>query len=700
MGTAGYMSPEQVRGKVVDKRSDIFSFACVLYEMLAGVQAFRGDTVADSIGATLHKEHDQSLLPANTPANVKRLLHRCLAKNRQERLRDIGDARIELVATEPSDNSSSPSVSKMHLAMAAAAVLVAVALTFGIAYLVFPRQNPLNLHAAINLPAGFRLDNVNSSLALSSDGTILAFTATGTDGLQRLWIRSMNGLESQALTGTDDASYPFWSPDGQSLGFFSRHKLKTIELGTGTVRALCDAPNGRGGSWGGRGIIVFAPDYQTGLFTIPASGGTPVQVTTLKEENETHRHPFFLADGRHVLFVRALPSVNKSDGIYWLDLDNGRTAKVVDSSSQALYANGYLIFERGTALMAQPFDMKALQATGQAVIVAEDVQSNSGRYLGEFSLSQAGMLVYVTGSQYSVSRLTIYGEDGNKLSDIGQPAIFSELIQISPDGRKIAAAVARPDGIFDIWIFDVNGGNGRRLTFAADGRTAPVWSRDNSRLLFQDLKGQLYEQPQDGSTPERKLKIQFKNRNDFITSLSADGEFLSVVSQTKGGLDVVIMPLKGGEPKPYATTPAWETEPTFSPDGKWLAYVSDETGRYEVFVVPVPGGQGKFQVSSNGGQSPVWINGGHELAYVNDQRKLVAVELRSSGMQMETGRTRMLFGGQTLPVFPGVEAGSAGGSPVYISPDGKRVVIAVPTNLSSETPLNLITNWTGNLGLK
>ena len=284
----------------------------------------------------------------------------------------------------------------MRLAMAAAAVLAAVALTFGIAYLVLPRQEPLNLHAAINLPAGFRLDSVNSSMALSPDGTKLAFAATGTDSLQRLWIRSMNGLESQALTGSDDATYPFWSPDGRSLGFFSKHKLKTIEVGTGAVRTLCDAPNGRGASWGGRGMIVFAPDYQTGLFSIPASGGTPVQVTTEKETGETHRNPFFLGDGRHVLFVRGTqPS---PDGIYWVDLDSGRTAKVIDSPSQGLYANGYLVFVRGTGLMTQPFDTKTLQASGQAVIVRRTYSWNPSRYAGQFSVSQTGMLVYLENS--------------------------------------------------------------------------------------------------------------------------------------------------------------------------------------------------------------------------------------------------------------------------------------------------------------
>ena len=291
----------------------------------------------------------------------------------------------------------------MQLAMAAAALLAVIVLTSGIAYLVLPRQKPLNLHAAINLPAGFRLDSVNSSLALSPDGTKLAFAATGTDSLRRLWIRPMNGLEAQALTGTDGATYPFWSPDGRSLGFFSNHKLKTIELGTGAVRILCDAPNGRGASWGSRGMIVFSPDYQTGLSAVPDSGGTPVQVTTLKESGETHRNPFLLADGRHVLFVRGTQL--SPDGIYWLDLDTGRTAKVIDSPSQALYADGHLIFVRGTALMAQPFDTKTLEASGQAVIVAEDIQWNPTRYAGQFSVSQTGMLVYATGTRLPVSNL-------------------------------------------------------------------------------------------------------------------------------------------------------------------------------------------------------------------------------------------------------------------------------------------------------
>ena len=702
VGTVQYMSPEQIEGKEADARSDIFAMGTVLYEMATGKRAFEGKSQLTVASAILEKEPEPLHLarPAS-PATLEHVIARCMAKNPDERWQTARDVGTELKWAATSKDMASvatrPSSLKSRLMVAAAAVGTAIVLITG--YWMMPKPAGLNLHVAVNLPAGFRLDTTNNSIALSPDGTRLAFTAVGTDGLQRLWVRALNGQEPQALTGTDGATYPFWSPDGQSLGFFAKHKLKTIEIATGAVRALSDAPNGRGASWSSKGTIVFSPDYQTPLFAVPVSGGTPAQLTTLKLAGESHRLPWFLPDGRHLLFTVLQNVASKDDTVSWLDVDTRKTGAVMQERSQAQYAGGYILYHHGKTLMGRPFDVRSLQTQGQAAIVAEDVISNSERATGQYSISQTGVLLYATGPGIDPSLLTVYGEDGRKSHEVGQPAIFTD-IHISPNGKKIAESVVRPDGLNDIWIYDLEGGNGRRLTFASDGRSNATWSPDSARIAFQGPASTVYEQPADGSSPERKLPIQLATSADYLQSWSPDGKSLAFMESDKNGLDIMVTPITSGEPRKYASTPAWETEATFSPDGNWIAYSSDETGRYEIFVVPFPSGQGKFQVSSDGGQLPVWINGGRELAYMNDQRKLLAVEMKSHGTQMEVGRSRALFGGQTLPVLPGLEASASGASPTYITPDGKQIVLAVPTNLSSATPLNLVTNWTSNLGLK
>jgi hypothetical protein len=415
MGTAGYMSPEQVRGKSLDKRSDIFSFGCVLYEMLTGVQAFRGDTVADSIGATLHKEHDPSQLPANTPANVKRLLRRCLAKDRRDRLRDVGDARIELVATEHSDASPSRSTRKMRLAMAAAALLVvgAVAmLAFAVAGYFAHRSEPVPiLRASIELPAGEQLEVFDASIALTADGRNLAITTTDPAGNTRIWIRSLDSTKWRLMAGTDGASYPFWSPDGRNLAFFKDGKLKKLEVASGAVQNICDAPDARGGSWGPDGQILFAPAPFGGLELVSSDGGTPVPVTDAPaNEGISHRMPHFLPDGRHVLFASAksLDPADNANAIYFLDLKTRSVRRVMSSGFEGLYVSpGYLVYARDGNLVAQPFDPDSGQVSGSATVIAEAIVLNNARLTGAYALSQNGMLVTYTASQMSQRMSTI-----------------------------------------------------------------------------------------------------------------------------------------------------------------------------------------------------------------------------------------------------------------------------------------------------
>ena len=577
--------------------------------------------------------------------------------------------------------------------------LILLAMAAGLGFWLSSKSTAPDLRVAINLPPGYQLDVVNSALALSPDGTRLAFAAVGPEGPQRLWLRALNGQEPQALAGTEDATYPFWSPDGRRLGFFARRKLKTIELASGAVDALCDAPNGRGASWGSRGIIVFTPDYQTGLFSIPAPGGTPVQLTEAGKTGATHRVPFFLPDGKHVLFVyRGLSSDTTGQGIYVLDIDSRKTHFVAPETVQPTFAEpGFLIFVRNRDLMAQPFSTRTLRTTGQATPIADQVYANLYRAAGEFSVS-SGTLVYVKASEIGKQKLVLFDGEGMKLADIGTP-IESDLgLSLSPDGRHVAVDVTEGGLNSSIWIYDTTAMGKRRLTFGPGQFGAPVWSPDGGRIAYADAGGNIYVQSADGSSPARTVSRSTMSAN--VSSWSPDGTQLVIADQAKTGLDIHIVSIDGKKDTPFLASPAWESQAVFSPDGKWLAYVSDESGKNEVYIVSYPSAQTKLQVSSGGGQIPVWINGGRELVYATEERKLVAVSVKQQGTGIELGPARPLFESPALPPLPGGWLNGGISSAGYVTPDAKRIILMLPTTLSSQTPIEVRTNWANNLKSK
>ena len=699
VGTIQYMSPEQLQGKEADARSDIFSFGAVLYEMGTGRRAFGGKSQLSVATAILEQEPDSiSSLRPGLPLAFEHTVARCLAKEPEERWQSAKDLRAELqwigtLRTEAAVSARSRRPVEWLLGSAAGVILLTIAAGLGL--WLSPKSAEPDLRVAINLPPGYQLDSVNSAVALSPDGTRLVFAAAGPEGPQRLWLRALNGQEPQALAGTEDATYPFWSPDGRHLGFFARRKLKTMELASGAVETLCDAPNGRGASWGSRGVIVFSPDYRSGLFSILASGGAPVRLTEPGKADPSHRVPFFLPDGKHVLFFGGLSSDTERQGIYVLDSDSRKTLFVAQEIVQPTYAEpGFLMFLRNGDLMAQPFSATTLKTTAEAVPIADQVYNNAARAAGEFSVS-GGTLAYVKASVMGKEQLVLFDGEGNKLTEVGTPMESDLSLSLSPDGRRVAANVNEGNSNTSIWIYDTNGLGKRRLTFGPGQFGSPVWSPDGGRIAYSDTIGNIYVQSADGSSPARIIHGDMLFAN--VCSWFPDGTRLAISDQEKTGVHIHILSMDGQSDIPFLTSPAWENQAAFSPDGKWLAYVSDESGKNEVYIVSYPSAQTKLQVSSGGGQLPLWISGGRELVYATEERKLVAVAVNQQGSGVDLGAARPLFGNRTFPPLPGGWFNGGLSHIGYITPDAKRIILMLPTTLSSPTPIELRTNWASHL---
>ena len=706
LGTAAYMSPEQAKGKVVDKRSDIWSFGCVLFELLTGKQTFIGDSLTDTLATVIRGEPDWSLLPPETPNAIRRLLRRCLQKDPRERLRDIGEVRIVLsdlhqqedtppVIASTQKQRAWKSLLPWAIVLVVATIALIVVLT---SYLSRTTSTQPILRSSIILQSVVTLDQDNSSLALSPDGQRLVFAASGSDGKgQQLWIRSMDGSTIQALAGTTGATYPFWSPDSRYVGFFAEKKLKKIDISNGTVQILTDASDGRGASWSKLNVIVFAPAPLGPLFEVSAAGGTPTQVTSV-EKDVSNRNPHFLPDGRRLLFFsRGAREGANGNGIFSLTLATRKVELIARENSEGVYAHpGYLIFVRAGNLMAQPMDQKTLRTTGQAVPIAEHVLFNPSRYTGAYSLSDTGLLVFKSGYDLGKTQLTWFDAiSGNKLGNVGEPDTFLS-VAISPDGKRTQAKVRGPDGRLNIWIYDLARGIGTRLTRGSSDFSSGTWSPDGRQLAYiaDEPDTVLILHPADSSSEPRKL--QTDQPVAIPSSWSPDGQLIVFTAQTSQGGDLWIQPLTGDQKAyPFLATPANEITGTISPDGRWLAFTSDETGRYELYVTSFPSQGVKRQVTSDGAGTPQWLNGGREIAYTNSESKLIIVQVEAQGSRLEIGGSRVLFGGKPLPALPVNREDWE--VPVYITADGKRILLPVPVEGAASRSLTLVMNWTAAL---
>ena len=701
LGTAAYMSPEQARGKAMDKRTDIWAFGCVLFEMLSGNQTFHGEDVTDILAAVVRSEPDWRALPAATPLKARNVLRRCLQKDRRQRFHDAADVRIEieeaLAVPRGVEATSDPAARDWRERLAWPAVAAALALTtiaFAIGFVLRAPQSPEAIRFFVSPPDTWSLMGAGTlttgPVSVSPDGHRIAVLAASADGRSILWVRSLDTLNAQALAGTEGALRPFWSPDSRFLGFFAGGKLKKIEIVGGPPITLCDAPEGFGGTWNREGVIVFAPTATSALQRVPAAGGAASEATTLDQGENGHRMPFFLPDGRHFFYRSAVRNL-QGGPIYLASLDSSERKLVLNAdSSNVVYTQGHLLFLRETTLMAQPFDPRRIVLTGEAFPVAEQIQTQGNPLAGVFSASENGVLAYQTGTAMDGFTLTWLDRSGKKIGILGEPAIYGDL-ELSPDGKRASVGIPEPGKGRNIWIYDVARSLKTRFTFDAAMEAQSIWSPDGSRVVFSsNRKGHydLYQNASDGSGTEALLLED--NLDKYPESWSADGRFI-LYGSTGGptGNDLFVLPLTGDrKPVPFLNTQFNESYGRFSPDGRWVAYRSNESGKFEIYVAPFPGPGGKRQISTSGGGFPRWRRDGTEIFYLAPDNKLMVAAVSGKGSSFEVGAVKPLF---DTRVFTGLRY------PYDVAADGQRFLVNTVPGQASSAPVTVVVNWTAGL---
>ncbi len=679
LGTAPYMAPEQARGKPVDKRADIWAFGCVLYEILTGQRLFEGETVSDILAAVLKSEPDLS----NVPPQVLRLLKRCLEKDPQKRLRDIGDAWDLLDKDVQAPAAAPPPARSRWLWPAVAAVF---ALTSAALALLYFRQTPPAtpvVRTTILPPENASLDARTVSVA--PDGRRIAFSAETSDGKTQLWIRSLDSLTAQPLAGTEGATYTLWSPDSNSVGFIANGKLNRIEAAGGPVLTLADVPSGLNGasaSWSPKGYIVFN-GKDGALHKIPASGGPGSLATSLAPDEAFHRWPSFLPDGVHFLFMASVNGPRKR--IRLGSLASSGSVVLLEADSNAIYSSGYLLFALGdTTLMARPFDLRRLALTGDARPVADGLGVGLVTGIATFSASPTGLLAYGS-AQYSQNALTWLDRKGKLLSTIGEPGSI-QAISLSPSGKTIA--VLKEDNLSsNNWLVDAERGVAQRFT-STGGDQEMIFSPDGATAFFSSNRNghfDIYRKPVNLSGGEELIYAD--GENNRVNGISPDGKFLLI--ERKGGLWVLPGPLGPpgkSKPYPFLGTEFTEDSGQFSPDGRWVAYESNESGRTEIYVAPFPSPGGRQRISAAGGRLPRWRRDGKEIFYIAANQMLTATEVSVKNGVLDVGATHELFAHRYEP------------SPYFsydVAADGR--ILALEAKQDARRGLTIVQNWAAGL---
>jgi eukaryotic-like serine/threonine-protein kinase len=698
LGTAAYMSPEQARGKAVDKRADVWAFGCVLYEMLTGVRVFGGDDVADSLAAVVRAEPDWSKLPPETPAPIRRLLRRSLEKDPRERLPDIGMARLEIkdalsATASAAEPTGAPRSNRSWLPWIVAALFAGLALAaFAWSLRRVDGIDPAPMRLEIIPPPGFAPD----SLALSPDGRQLAFVAP-IDGVPRIWVRQLAQETAQSLPGTDHASFPFWAPDGRSLGFFAGGKMQRIDLAGGGPQVLADVTVGRGASWSRDGVILFAPTLTSALMRVSASGGVPEPATRLAVGVLNHRWPHFLPDGRHFLFG----SIAEADerGLYLGSLDGDPSVRLLEASAAGWYASGYLVFDvfdDAGVVKAVAFDIERRRVTGEPVPVVQNLFKHpTGRSAS--SLSSTGVFAYVRAS-FGHRRLVWMDRGGKIVGTVGQTdAAALANPELAPDGRRVA--VTRISDGSAVWLIDVARGVPTRLTFGPGIDTAPFWSASGDRVLYRHQSGRAQDVFVTAANALGEAKALFPGRgSETPADWSPDGR---VLLYAVPGDDLMAFDVERHKSFPVAQTTANEGWGQFSSDGRFVAYQSNESGRFEIYVRTFPGAEGKWLVSVAGGTQPRWARDGKELYYLAPDDYLMAVPLTASktARDLKIGNAVRLFRTNMVSATaPGVLTIAAGAKQQYdVAPDGRFLINIPVAEGSAPTPISIVVNWPATL---
>ena len=711
MGTVGYMSPEQVRGQDADHRSDIFSFGVVLYEMLSGRRAFHGESAAETMAAIVKDDPtDLSEINNRVPAQLERIVRRCLEKKPERRFQSSHDLAFALEALSTTSGSRLETASasaetirtashsigreKLWIAVTALAVLVAL----GVSWAYFTRK-PL---ADARVMKFSILPPENSSfgqMAVSPDGRYLVFTAVA-GGMMQLWVRALDATEAKPLSGTQDAVFPFWSPDSRYVGFFAGGALKKIEVTGGPVQTLCEVEVPLGGTWSRNGVILFA-QVPLGLLRVAATGGEVTQVTTNDRSRQEFSlwYPTFLPDGRHFLYSIS-SEVKETRGVYLGSLDGKTKRRLLDESSVIKYVAdgaargaGWVVYGRDGALLARPFDADRLELSGEPFAVSDKVGNDLISFLSyNFSVSDNGVLVFDPSLNRQRRQYRWVDRGGRQIKSLEvTPGIFQ--LSLSPDEKRfVADRIDQKTGTYDLWLYDVSGANAARFTFDPQHDISPVWSPDGNRIVWASAHDGIESLYQKAASMAGEATLLLKSDHTKLpTDWSRDGRFIiyaEIDPKTKS--DVWALPVTGnGESSPFQVvrSDANEGEGTISPDGQWLAYASDASGRYEVYVQRFPGGSDKRQVSTAGGDNPRWRRDGKELFYYAANGKLMAAPVKSGeSFEISAAVPLFEFRSGTVPGFV----------PYAVTGDGQRFLID-SMEAEPNAPLTVVVNWTANV---
>jgi len=695
MGTAGYMAPEQVRGRAVDHRADIFSFGAVLYEMLSGRRAFHGDSAIETLNAIL-KEEPPAITDANpniAPA-LERVVWHCLEKAPERRFQSASDVAFALeslsgVTSHASEQTllrgaipTPPRWTRERLIWLGVCVLLLVALA-ALAVAQFSRAETAGHAVRLALTTPDK-STFPAHVTVSPNGLLVAFTAGSAEGKRELWVRSLDADQAQPLGGTEGATSPFWSPDSRSIGYFANGKLFRVEAARGRPQVLCDVRENSGGTWNRDGVILFGgPD---GLHRISAQGGIPELATKIDPKEEAHRWPYFLPNGRQFIFLGDAETT-ENHHVRIGTLDSPETQILFSAVTRVAYAPpGYLIYVNQGALVAHPFDVKSLRLTGDPTTLVEHVAEVGQNHNFDFSVSENGVLAFQTGS--AKSQLVWFDRTGKRLEPVAEPDNYATVV-LAPDGRRAATGLLDADGRqSDVWLIDLTRGTKARLTFDAQSDGDPIWSPDGKRIVFSsnrsaDAHIHLYDTGITSTAGEQLLLSG--NADDVPTSWSPDGKHILFTRFQSGSSGSVwSLATDNREAHPLLQSAEFEiAAAVFSPSGRFIAYSSDESGRSEVYVQPFPLTGEKWVISAGGGHLPLWRGDGRELFYINGDGKIMSAQINSDG-GFDSVVTKQLFQ---------ADLARAPGYPYAVAPDGSRFLINAPAEAANPAPMTIVLNW-------
>jgi serine/threonine-protein kinase len=709
MGTAAYMSPEQAKGKGVDKRADIWSFGVVLYEMLTGRVLFEGETASEVMAAVIMRDPDLSVLPADVPPSLRYVIGRCLVRDPRLRLRDIGEARLALAGADAMPTTRTaleaprPSVNRGLAALTAGLAIALIVTGLVLWRSATARPAEATVRFDLQTPAKTSLSLVaRPTVALSPDGLLLAFVAS-TQGESRLYLRSLGDVTPRAVPGTEGASNPVFSPDGKEIAFFTSGRLKKTTL-DGAVSTISEAGSDgdpRGIAWLPDGTVVFASIAAGPLTQVPSTGGPARAITTLDEKKgeRTHRWPAALPGGKLLFTVGTLGSPDNYDRatIEALDLSTGRRQVVLESASSARYAaTGHLLFIRESVLYAVPFDVDSLTTRGTPVQVLRGVNGDTTTGASHLTVADNGTIAYASGTALAAANRLVWVDRQGKTQPIGLPQGLYFDPRISPDGTRVAVTwQTLTAGNGDIWVSDLTRNTFTRLSFS-EGALSPIWSADGKKIYYSSIaptgrQTTIMRRPADGSREAERVAVL--DSRAYLQAVTPDEKTLlldvQVVGPSGGKGEIMTLALgENAKPQPLVTSVFDEYGGNWSPDRRWLAYQSDESGRAEVYVRDVSSGGGRWQISTTGGEEPHWSSDGRALYYRNESQLMaVAVD------------TRTTFAPKPPQVlFEGIyNLRSDTGISYAVGPSGDRFLMVRLTEENATSTLTVVTNWFAEL---